>query len=401
MIVFGLGVLVSLGVGGWAFSAGSTIEEQLKQIDTLSNQFNQYAGNPVNKQVIEQTAEQVEVRNASLTRLVDSALAMQMYNPLHQVARGEQVSREPLIAGVLPEPESNATAHRFKGAYKAAMKELREVLNAGTPPSPEAIAEEESRLRSMQSGGDDDFGPWGPPKEDDQAKQEADKKMTRAEILRGYPPARAAESKAREMWMYLDEFAFEPHQLVQTQGFPEAVHIWQAQMSLWIQQDIAAAILQVNQERAEALRANDRADDIWVAHMPIKRLERVSIDDKLGRGGGSNLGAGAVFAESFTGIKNNQTMFVVPIQLEMILEEASLNRVLESLCSVGFYTPVAIKTKKIEVDPIPEDYVYGAGPLVRAVIDLEGYYFRKVFDPYIPEDLKVILQTPGAKEPLR
>ena len=44
------------------------------------------------------------------------------------------------------------------------------------------------------------------------------------------------------------------------------------------------------------------------------------------------------------------------------------------------------------------DYIYGDEPVIRAVIDLEGYFIRAIFENWIPTTLKPVLKTPDAGE---
>ena len=102
---------------------------------------------------------------------------------------------------------------------------------------------------------------------------------------------------------------------------------------------------------------------------------------------------------SFTGVKNDDKRFVVPLQIELVAEESAIMNVLGHLTSVGFYTPISVSYKAVEPDPLFEaGFVYGDEPVVRLTIDLEGYYFRSVFDPWIPKELKDVLKTPNAEE---
>ena len=95
-------------------------------------------------------------------------------------------------------------------------------------------------------------------------------------------------------------------------------------------------------------------------------------------------------------------MFVVRLQLQLVVEEAALVNVLEKLCSIGFYTPIRVNLSAAEIETTFSSgqnlYIYGDDPVVEVNVDLEGYYFRQVFEEWIPKELKQILRTPGAKE---
>jgi hypothetical protein len=111
--------------------------------------------------------------------------------------------------------------------------------------------------------------------------------------------------------MYIDNGAFGKHPFTLKEDAPDEIQIWQAQMSLWIEQDMAVAIARCNEERASELAKQGKSDHLWVAYLPVSCLIRLSIDNKLGKGGGSNLMSDG-FAISFTGIQNDDKMFMVP-----------------------------------------------------------------------------------------
>jgi hypothetical protein len=197
--------------------------------------------------------------------------------------------------------------------------------------------------------------------------------------------------------MYVDPGAINKSAAARMEGAPSDVEIWHAQMSLWIQQDMVLAIARSNEARAAELRKAGREDDLWVAHMPVKRLQTLAIDSKLGKGGGLNRWN---FPEyTATGIKNDSKKFVVPIGLDLIIEEASITKVLDEICRVGFYTPLDVAYDAVEPEPLQDSFVYGDDPIVELRVTIEGYYFREVYDQWIPKSLSTILATPGAKDP--
>lgn len=404
-IVFGLVCLASLGAGGWAYMAGSSIDEELQAIDRLRGSVEGGRRNPANLLTIQQRQKDVQAANEEFENALNGALSRQRYNAFYERTgsdgKVERVERKPQTDKVLTtQPASQADAIDFRTAYEAAFAELPERLKGRSKPTNEEIAEHAARLaaleqRSNQEGGSN---PWGP--RSTQAPEDSTaptKERPLAELLRAYPRARVTEEIARLINMYVDFGAFGKHALTQSEDPPNEISIWQAQMSLWIQQDIATALARCNEERAAELIKKGQTESPWVAQMPVKRLIRLTIDNRLGKGGGSNMTSEGL-ATSFTGIQNDDKMFVVPMAVELVVEEASLMRVLDALCSVGFYTPVSISYRANKSNPLQEDFIYGDQPVVQVKIDLEGYYVRKVFESWIPKPLKEILKRPGARD---
>lgn len=404
MIAFGLACLLSIGAAAWAHMSSSSIEEEVKSIDALLRDIKSDRANAVNLEVIEARKKQVIEENGKLSESLGAALSKQRNNSFYEKvdANGNRVAplRAPLMPNILPKQGSRADAIQFRDLYRAEFKKLAERLHASDKASPDEIGRQEAILTNAKQS-KNPFGDnyaWGPSHTLTDKKSSKDEVTgSLPELLPQYAEARAAEATAREIWMYLDPAAIGPHPLAENKDVPNDVDIWQAQMSLWIQQDIVTAIARLNEKRAAELTKAGRDRDVWVANLPVKRLQRFSIRDRLGRGGGSN---GGYFAQSFTGIKNDQSMFVVPLQLELVVEEASLVDLLDSICRVGFYTPINVQYTTIEPDILQEEYIYGSAPVISVIIDLEGYYFRKVFDPWIPEVLKKALATPETAEDL-
>lgn len=400
IIAFAFVCLASAGVGAWAYSSAGSISEQVQALDRLRNTVEGARRTAVNMNVIEARKQEIEKANAEFEESMNAALALQSYNaflsewgPDGKVVR--RVERKPLIENVLPEPKSNADAISFRGAYETAFAALTRRLRARGKATPEEVKEYFERwdaLREGTSGGE--WRPWGPVTVGPAEEGDAPKNRTREEILRDYPRSRLAEEIARGINMYVDPGAFGKSDIADRTDVPTAIQIWQAQMSLWIQQDMAAALALCNEQRAEALRKAGRPDDAWVAHMPVKHLKKCSIDGKLGYGGGSNLSS---FQASFTGVVNDEKRFVVPIALELIVEEAALVKIMEELCRVGFYTPTSVRYQMTPPSPIQDEFVYGEAPVLDVRIELEGYYFRQVFDPWIPNVIKEVLRFPDAK----
>jgi hypothetical protein len=180
---------------------------------------------------------------------------------------------------------------------------------------------------------------------------------------------------------------------------PTEVEIWQAQMLLWIQEDVIDVLARMNEERIEKLKAEGRTDDCWVAYLPIKNLIALRVDSKLGKGGGSNLPTSPkTFATSFTAINNDDKMFKVPLEIELVIEESALMDLIDRFCKEGFYTPVALNYAQVPPDPLLDNYIYGQEPVLRVTLDLEAYYFRSVFEAWIPDVIKPILKTPNAAD---
>jgi len=391
LIVFAVVCVAACGAAGWGYLAGGEILDEMQAVNSLANDLKRQRSSPENLDTIAAKKKKIEQENKKLERALEEALATQKINAF------DGQPRKLLVPDVLPKPKSNADALDFKDAYLRAFKELLKRLRGRDRPSTQEIAEQrafiENKVRSADSR---PKGPWMPEVPTvDGASEKGQKGKTLAEVLKQSAEARAAEIVSRSIYMYVDRGAIRPQRMLLRDNVPNAIQIWHAQMTLWIQEDIITALARVNEQRAKELLAAGRKEDVWVAHMPVKRLKVLRIRGWLGKGGGSNQGR---FAKTFTGQKNDKSKFIVPLQLELVVEEASLMKVLQSLSEVGFYVPIGVTYQQAEIDPLQRKYIYGEDPVLDVTIDLEAYYLRKVFDQWIPKSLKPILSTPEAKE---
>jgi len=402
-MVMGAVCLLSIGAGVLAVLGTSDVEAKMKEIDGLVQKVSGYQRSPANRPIIEAKKQELEQRKVEFEAGMQAALARQMNNAFYEEpdADGNMVAppRKPLMEGVLPEPASFADAMTFRLRYKEEFKKLTRRLRASGKPTEEDRQLAADNIRRIMQSSEEGETPDHLRTGSESGEPGVPKKAAKLEdVLRESAQARAAERVALGAYMYVDETAFGQASMAARTETPTAVDIWIAQMSLWIQQDIAAALARCNEERAAELKKAGHDDQLWVAYMPVKRVVYLSIADQLGKFG-ERSGPDVPKRGSFTGLVNDDKRFIVPIELKVIVEEASINKLLGHLCSVGFYTPIAVAQKAVPPDPLYENgYVYGEAPIVELTIDLEGYYFRAVFEQWIPKSLKQVLKTPECKE---
>lgn len=405
VLVIGTLALASLGGGGWAYTNGGAVEERMKQVDGLLGKIRTLQRDPVNTAVID--AEKVERQRIKeeFEKSMADALAMQKESAFDaQRDQDGRLIRQPrklLVDDVLPESRSSVRI-QFKEAYKREFERLRERLKGRSGPTFEEVQRHRAEidaLRSRPADEDQVMDEWeSPPSAPKEAVKTApERERSLSDLLREHAPARAADEVARSTCMYINDNAIGMHDLVGKETAPGEVEVWQAQMALWIQQDLIAALSLCNDERVEQLKKQNVAPPYWVGQMPVKHLMRLCIDDALGQGGGSGR---CQYPQSFTGVKNDDKMFMVPIQLHLVVEEASLALVLDRITRIGFYTPIRVDYVAVEPELLfvrENLFIYGDDPAVRVTIDLEGYYFRQVYDQWIPKSLKSVMSRPGAR----
>ncbi len=411
-IVFGLVCAASIGVGTWGVMAGDAITKPMLVAEQLAANLRRLTGSSVSVDAIRQARADAQKRQGELEAVLKIAKDLQATSAYDagigpDGAAGRK-PREPLTPGVLPRIERPVRAFNFREAYVREHAALTPRLGGGTPPSVADVQMKMAELRTAREAGKSD-DPWSlveaaegtnpsSPLPGKSGAGGAAATISRTDVLRQDADALAALDRARTIRMYVDDGALGLHPFVRETDPPVAEQIWQAQMALWIQQDLVAALVRVNEARAAELARDRPGAAPWVAEMPVKRLIRLAIADRLGNGGGQNTQK-TDFAPSFTLRVNDASMFVVPVQMQLVIEAAALNRLLAEVTRVGFFTPIAIQYESVRPDPLQARYVYGPRAVIELTLDLEGYYFREVFDPWIPEGLKPVLTLPDARDP--
>jgi hypothetical protein len=409
LIVIGAVSLASIGGGALAFMGGSDTDARMKQVSELLSSAQRLQREAVNKQSIEAKKQEREELKTAFEQSLDAALAMQKCNVFYEeIGKDGSIARTPrelLVANVLPDAKS-AVCIQFREAYKREFAKLNQRLRARGGPTAEEIDKQRQLIDQLKNSPQElePPHPWMPrqvPVTEESSKT-PERERSLPELLKEWPQARAADEVARSVYMYVNVDAFKMHDLVKKTDAPGVVEIWQAQMALWIQQDLVTALARCNEERAAQLKQQGVPEPYWVAQMPVKHLKELCIQQVLGKGG---VPAGRLvdgWASSFSEVQNDDKLFVVPLQLQLVVEEAALMNVLAKLCSVGFYTPIRVTYRPVEIDPTFSEpgkvFIYGDAPVVEVAIDLEGYYFRQVFEQWIPNELKQILKTPGARD---
>ena len=303
------------------------------------------------------------------------------------------VPRDQLVKGLLPSDTGVASRYQFRTEYVKAHAAMVERLKGMKRPTEEELAkaEEIRALQTQQPTGDTSpSDPWELSRKSRSALAPGEA-MDRAMTILSNPRAEVWLTRAREGRIYLDDNAIGQHALVQSTDPPTLTQIWQAQMGLWIQQDLVTAIARVNDAAAAQLAASGFQGTPWVAYMPIKRLIHLVIYGVLGGSegaGGSNANAIRIIFPSFTAQDNSDKYFLVPLALHVVLEPEALPRLATALADVGFYNVIQVDYEAEPIDPMQQSYIYGSRPVVNATLHIEGYYLHSIFDKYMPADIK-------------
>ena len=185
--------------------------------------------------------------------------------------------------------------------------------------------------------------------------------------------------------------------LAKTGQAPEAKQIWYAQMMLWIQQDVVAAINRVT--------ANSKN----VMESPIKRIFKLDIPDDVGlyvtsgvTGTAGNANADATsdasskaYFRSLTGRVCNSSYDVVQFGIVMDVDASKVAFVLAELQRGRLITIQQCDLSSVDAIGLEDDgYIYGNVPVVRLTLRGEELFLRSWTIDLMPTDVKKELGIP-------
>jgi len=388
-----------------------TVVEAMNRRLAEASQIDSLRSNPQNEKTIAAERERGKKFEEQYTTTVDMAKRINR--------------REPLLTGVFPVPGSTEVAYRFEEQYKDRLYELPRGLLAGGAPTPEEIQDEVERLleaaqRRAEQEGEEAPAPGAPgtpaeppgggprpglPAEPAMpgAAAAGTGRNTEAELM-------AAIRKARSIRMYAElspqRCSFHISPIAQLERAPTASEMWEAQVGLWVQQDIVNAIRKLNDEAAEQLPEKDR----HVEFMPVKHLLDIRVFGYLntagqlvpfetgalaggGGGGGpppaagSGLKTGALeYRPSFTGRKTDDNFDVIAFALRAIVDQREILRLVDRITRENFYQLTGIGYELLPPGAQEGTYFYGDAPVVVVHLQFEGYLARSVYKPLMPPE---------------
>jgi len=345
-----------------------------------------------NKQWIEQKRRENSGAIEKYSKVLDDLQRRQKFNSFG----GAPVERKPLVDEVLPAATKTTPRTEFRKQYQKAFAAMVDRLHASDRPSErelsEAVDREEKKKSAEQALLE---SPWAIGRVST-GKATQVSAGDRVRFLWADPRVRFSLERAKGLHMYLDPGAIRQHELSTREVPPEVDEIWQAQMSLWIQQDVVAALAGLNDRAARALVDAGHADRAWVAHLPVKRLMSLAIAGVLGGagGGGSNSASARFLYPSYTRRQNNEQFFMVPLVLKVVVEAEAIPQVLDAIVDSSFMTPVQFEYDEVKPNWRQIGYVYGQKPVVQLTINIEAYYLHSIFKAFMPPDILAALSQP-------
>lgn len=337
--------------------------------------------------------------------------------------------RTPLIESAFPKPDSEARRFEFQIAYAQAVAKLPQRMVGGDIPNESDvederinIAEEQKLEAEKQEGGAKEQsiterlgnqppvapatpgvsigGPAGGGRfgaRGGMGMPMMAPGATNLNVPQGdpkYDPTfRAIVTRAKSIRVYVSPLSFSLSPILETTVAPKPDEMWYAQMGLWIQEDIVNAIAALNNDAARKVASGD----VYVEHMPVKRLEKVRLlgyvkKDALIPFPATDTSQQPELRPTFTDRVGDDQIDVVRFTVIAVVDQRDLLRFIDAICRTNFYHCTHVEY--IAAPPEP-GYLYGTAPVIRATVDFEGYFARKAYVDLMPPE--VLTQLGGGQ----
>ncbi|MEM6333194.1 MAG: hypothetical protein AAF823_07640 [Planctomycetota bacterium] len=445
--------LVALGIFGYAHLRNGALQarmaEQSRDLSTLSNLKSQTVNYPNS----DPTQPEIAVRNISINqgvidefKIIYSEFDEQFTNLYDYTLEQNRAGKAAMLDGLFPSPANPSIPFDARVRYKDSLVALLQPppptnddsesntpapprLDAGTPPTEERVATEvfdaqertensiiSSRLEAETEG----FTA------DEQEDILAEKRQALLDVL---------TDTASNFSVYAGqpgtpEFPFVVAQWADLNTSPPIDLIWEAQMQLWVLEDVVSAIATANRD------AQAKSGGTGVVGSVVKRLLRLDVEpgyvglsnpgmaddstnrptggfsfggDPRGRSSNAALIAGDAgslirspeqaqpdnFVVSPTGRMTNGVYIVRHAVLNAHVSFNEINLLMEAVKQTNFMTVIDVDILQVdEFDVMADRYFYGSDDVVEVRMRIEVLYLREWLEPYMPSDIRRQLGVP-------
>lgn len=268
-------------------------------------------------------------------------------------------------------------------------------LKAGMPPMPEDVRVKQDQLAAEIRQKKTYFLPDGQPANQQLVDDEI--KAATAKL-----PQDLRDGVANNSRLYVNHDTFEVNPAIfAAVGAPDVVNIYFAHLSYWIQQDVVAAINEIN---ANSKRVQDS---------PVKYLVRIRskpmqqstggagtptfiTGPEMTAAGDANAPLPKVPAAGATGRVSNGLYDVFHFEIEAVVEADKVGDFLRGLSNKRFITPLQVDVRaRDNAVALAEGHVYGDKPVVTVRADCEILYLRQWNVPLMPMAVRTRLGVPA------
>jgi len=375
---------------------------------------------------------EVPVNQAAIDQLYGVYSRMnQEYATIFKLAvEFNQGDHVPMHEGIFPEPRDTAIPFEVREIYRRTLREMlgRPAAEAGYPRLNSDGPPTRGQIVRMLNKVEENYlaNNFFPPKESLEELSEA--QATQLNELKKQKLIDLLQDHAQSIHLYAEtqiaspDFAFDVGEWSKPGPLPLMSQIWDGQVGLWIQQDLAEAIALSN--HTGDLKAS-------VINAPIKRLVKIRMvpghsglrEGRRGligsrtrsgrRAGAANrnrvpapLSRGGVdqrlpdnFMDSPTGRSSNAMYDVRHVEVSLIIDSLMIPVFLNSLQRVNFMTVLNMKVTAVdEYEALREGYVYGSNDVVQADMLIETIWLRDWTTKYMPESVRKQLGIEASRQ---
>ena len=392
IIISGLAAVAGIALAAVGHKSMDDVQKRMNEADSLLSELNSASQNSVSLKAIRDVQGRVDAIQADYARVVKWA---------HE--RNLPYGGGPLVEGIFPKP-GGAINREFRNRYNAELARLLSSLKAGAPPTPREVGEERDKIDNERPRRD-----RSEPKKrsSDEPEEEPLNKsgLITEEEAKWSAPTRAALKKARTIHCYAGDSFLHVNDRAREAHIGTAPEVfWDAQRTLWIQQDVVAALVRVNQAAAAVLGQD--GIDPWVGVLPVKDLVSIRVSNYVFEDSEGSSPAGASgdapavppgsVVESFTEFYSNDLYDVLQFSVKLVVDARAIPTIVREICQDRFYTPLRVVYRVETPNLGMSDKIYGEDPVVRLVVDFDACYFGDVYRRWMPD---VILEEIGQKRP--
>lgn len=402
LIVCGAVAAGSIGLGLMGMSKMSVVQEGVQEAADMAQKLpglRRGTDGPINGDAIDAQHQRIEKVQAYHQQVLDWARQRNRY--------------QPLMEDCFPNPDRDRK-RAFRDAYKERFNELRKKMRSGEVAGPEEINEaqvliQEEAKADLAFGIDQSEagGAAEPATDEDEKPLQYPSGLLTNHGAKTDPAARANLIKARSMYCYAGPATFEIFNL---DGIaPDVNDMWDAQVSLWIQQSVIDALSEVNDRQAKALR--DAGHSPWVGLLPIKEVVSIRTSPYIIEGAESKGYSGPTgdrpatppssSAETFTHTASNDLFEVVQFTVKLVVDARQLPTIIEALGKDNAHTLLRLVYEDVTGDDntlLMNGKIYGSQPTVRAVLDFETVFFGELYRDIMPDGIRGDLGLPDLED---
>lgn len=415
-IICGVVVLLSVVALFWPIGGYySELRDQVQQRTSVYNSLAEIARKERHWPVVELTA--ANPQPVRLEQFPNEAIVSKGTQIMEQVTKQAQAmldaavrlnARQQLVSGALPEgPPLPLGTFRseylkkfdFMSDRNRAVSFPVQIMKAGFPPTEQQIAEAKAK-KAAEINNERAFGPGG---------QVINQQMIEAKMNEELPKV-ADQLKAKaaaECQVYIEPTALDPYLgwgNIGPGAVPDRIMIFNAQVNLWIHEDVARAIAEANKESKS------------VGDSPVKHLLKIDLPDEIfpsanpgqmaeGQPAPSNDPSQTLtknFAVSPTGRISNGVYDVVDFVIRLNVDAEQLPRVLMELSRNRFITVTNCSVTTVDSALMQANgYFYGTKPVISLDLQCEALLLRKWTEPLMPTRIKQALGiAPPPEQPV-